>query len=352
ALTLARSIGDRRGEAAALLHLAYCVPAERRPEFSSLDDEAEKIVNAHQLVDEFRELLFGRAIYAYHCMGEVAVYLGILDAILAYARKNGDVELESYMVGFAVPWVSVRTGDFRRAFELVEERRRRHRALGLAGWAPEVEAVGVRSWLGLLLGPIDRAERFLEDAFAAERQHPVWRAEAMNLQFRGRLRLAQGRIPEAIEALEQARTVYRKAGPTAWHTLFLAETLRLLVRALLESGARDRANAYAAELSELARLFDSPPVWAFAWRAEAACQTAGGDASRAPALLERSREVWERLGWKYDLAATWLEIGDARQAAGAAEEAREAFREALRRFQELGAEPDVERARLRLRVAE
>jgi tetratricopeptide (TPR) repeat protein len=349
ALALARSIGDHRGEAAALLHMAYCVPAERRPEFSSLDDEAEKIVTAHQLLDESRELYFGRAIYAYHCLGETKVYLGILDAITSFARKLGDVELESYMDGFAFPWVAVRTGEFRQGLERVEERRLRHRALGLTGWAPEVEAVGVRSWLAILLGPLDRGEKFLEDAFEAERQHPVWRAEAMNHQFRARLRLAQGRPREAIDSLEESRRVYWRGGPTAWHTLFLAESLRLLVRAAFEAGDATRAQEAADELTKLAEKFDSPPVWAFAWRGEAACRTAAKDSPSAVALLERSREIWERLGWKYDLASTWLEIGEAHAAGGSGGPAKEAFESALRLFREIGAEPDIERTQARAR---
>ncbi|MCI4351499.1 MAG: AAA family ATPase [Thermoplasmata archaeon] len=350
ALALARSIGDPRGEACALLKLAYCVPPDRRAEFSSLNDEAEKIIAGHGLSELNGDLIRGRGIYAYHCVGDLPAYIGLIDAIVEFARKSGDVELESYMRGFAHPWVYLRTGDFRRGLELVDERRRSHRSLGLSGWAPTVEAMGVHAYLTMLLGPLERGEALLAETIRAEHEHPLWRDEPHLQQFLGRLRLLQGRPVEAVDALEASRRIYLRGGPPAWHALFLAETLRLLVRALVEVGRTAQAQETADELGELAKRFDSPPAWAFAWRGRAACALAAGDGIGALALLEKSRAVWERLGWKYDLAGTWFEIGQARSTAGESAEAERAFREALTRFRDLGAQPDAERVMARLEL--
>jgi tetratricopeptide (TPR) repeat protein len=343
ALRLARSLGDTPGEASALLKLAYCVPLERRAEFATLNDEAEKIISKNQLAEAGRELFMGRAIFAYHCQGELQAFIGYIEMAAELGRKSGDVELESYMRGFAIPWVSLRTGDFRPALALVEERRRRHRSLGLSGWAPTVEAMGVRASLTILTGPLDRGEELVAEAIEAERLHPLWRDEGHFQQFLGRLRLAQGRPLDALDALEESRRVYLRGGPPAWHALFFAETLRLLVRALLEVGRVEAAQERAKELGQLAKSFDNAPAWALAWRAEAACKLAHGERSSVFELLEKSREVWNRLGWKYDLASTWYEIGSGRAAGGETEPAREALEEALRQFREIGAQPDVER---------
>jgi tetratricopeptide (TPR) repeat protein len=340
ALELARTLGETDLEAQALLRLPYCVPIDRRTDCVVLDNQAEAIVTQHHLVEQAELLVLSRAVYALHCEGNLPEAFGLVQAGIGAAQKSGDVELESWWKGFAIPWASVRSGDFRMGLELVEERRRLNRPLSRTGWAPDVEAVGVRAWLTILLGDLDRGERLLAEAVRAERQRPVWRAEAFNHQFLGRLRLAKSDSKGAVTALEDSRSVYLRAGPPAWHVVLYADTLRWLVRASFESRDPARGEERTKELEELARVFQSDPVSALAWRARAACALHEGDTARSLGLLERARAVWERIGWKYDLAATWAEVGDAHALSGATEFARSSYQEAAARFQTMGATPD------------
>lgn len=351
ALDLARRLGDPGCEAAALLRLGYTVPLDRRADCLALNAEAARIVEREHLVDQEGALIVSEAVAAYHIVGDLPECRVFVERAIGIAHRVADTEYEHWWQGFAMPWLAVRSGDFRLGREFVEERRRRYRHLSLTGWAPDVEAIGVRAWLALLTGPVDEAVGLLDEAFEAERRRPVWRAQAFNLQFRGRLRRFQGDLPGAIEAFEQACDVYRKAGPPAWHAFLFAETLRLLVDTLLEEGEGARAKERAAELVALAEQFDSGPVRAFAGCARAVSRLDGDGPATALRWLAESRTLWERLGWRYDLALTWEETGDVQASGGALEDARRSYGEAAARLQELGALPDlgrIERKRERL----
>ncbi|MCI4331493.1 MAG: AAA family ATPase [Thermoplasmata archaeon] len=347
-LDLARRIGDASGEASALLRLGYTTPLERWRDSVALNEQAGIIIEREHLVDQAGLLLISRAIVSYHLEGNIGEATAIVHSAVGKARQVGDIEWESWWMGFAVPWASVRSGDFRMALDLVEERRRRFKHLSLSRWAPDVEAVGVRAWLSILLGPPEEAEPLLDEAFEAERRRPVWRAEAHNLQFLGRLRIFQGNPEGAIDALEKSRAVYRRAGPPAWHAFLYAETLRLLVHTYWDSGHRQLAGERANELDDLAARFLGDPVWAFAWRGRAICAREEDGGRRSLELLEKSREVWARLGWKYDFGGTWFETADVQASAGLFDDARRSYGLAAARFRELGALPDLARTERRI----
>jgi tetratricopeptide (TPR) repeat protein len=348
ALGLAKTLGETDLEAQALLRLPYCVPIDRRTDCVGLDNQAEKIVAQHHLVEQAELLILSRAVYALHCEGNLPQAFGLVQEGIAAAQKSGDVELESWWKGFAIPWATVRSGDFGMGLALVEERRKLNRPLSRTGWAPDVEAVGVRAWLTILLGDLVRGEELLAEAIRAERARPVGRAEAFNHQFLGRLRLANSDPQGAVDSLEASRATYLRAGPPAWHVVLYADTLRWLVRAAFEAGKPALGRERTAELEELAKVFQSDPVWALAWRGRAACALQEGDGARSLELLERARSVWERIGWKYDLAATWAEIGDALRLAGETQRAGDAFREAAERFRSMRATPDLLRVERRM----
>ncbi len=349
ALELARTLGQVDLEAQALIRLPLCLPMDRRTAWVEIEAQAEALIGAHDLVEQAELLVLSRAVNALHCESNLPKALELAGQGIAAAQKIGDVELESWWKGFAIPWATVHSGDFRMGLALAEERRQLNRHLSRTGWAPEVEAIGVRAWLTILLGDLDRGESLLAEAIRSERARPVWRAEAFNLQFVGRLRLARGDPKGAVAALEDSRAVEHRAGPPAWHVFLFAETLRWLIRASLEAGDAPRARERADELEELATKFQGDQVWAFAWRGKAACAIREGDGARALELLERSRTVWEKLGWKYELASTWAEIGDAHALLGVAEVAQKSYLEAANRFRELGTTPDLERVERRMK---
>jgi tetratricopeptide (TPR) repeat protein len=107
-----------------------------------------------------------------------------------------------------------------------------------------------------------------------------------------------------------------------------------------------RARAELAE--EFAAKIDSEPAHGFAWRARALCAIGTESPDEPLSLLAKSREAWERLGWKYDLGVTWFDTGGAHTAVGDRASALNAYREAFARFGDIGAQPDMDRASRRI----
>jgi tetratricopeptide (TPR) repeat protein len=351
ALDLATTLGDVESQAWALLRLAYCAPTERREEFVAYTDRAAKIVEDHHLTERVAvQVQLNRAAYAYHCVGDVGMLVAAVQGAIKTARAVNDVEFEAWVIGFALPWIYLRTGDLREAWQLLEERRGRFRFVGLAGWAPESESVGVRAWVGTLLGPLARAEELLVAADAIGRQRPNWFIDAVTFQFLGRLRFAQGDLPRAIVHFEEALGTHGRAGFPAWHLQWTCEILCLLTRAYLENHEPALARQRAEQAELFAQKLGSEPARAFALRARALCALGSRSDEDPLKLLEQSRATWERLGWKYDLGVTWFDTGNAYASNGDDEKAANSFREALANFDAVGAQPDKDRTVRRMNV--
>jgi ATP/maltotriose-dependent transcriptional regulator MalT len=150
------------------------------------------------------------------------------------------------------------------------------------------------------------------------------------------LRLAQGNTDAAQAAIRRALV----------ETHQKPNRVRLLpacVEIMLAAGDLDAARAAAAELAQLADLYQTQAVRAMADQASGAVLLAGGDASGAALALMRAWHAWRDLQAPYEAACVRVRIGLARAALGDAEAAASEFDSARSIFAQLGALPDVQR---------
>jgi len=113
------------------------------------------------------------------------------------------------------------------------------------------------------------------------------------------LRLARGEAAEAVTAL-------RAVLDDTTERRIRARMLPALIEAELARGEGDAARAAAAELMEIAAVFDAPVLRALCAHANGAVQLAHGDARGALAGLRDAWAKWRELGMPYEEAQTRL----------------------------------------------
>jgi ATP/maltotriose-dependent transcriptional regulator MalT len=174
-------------------------------------------------------------------------------------------------------------------------------------------------------GDLDAAE----EAFA--------RAEALDARPAAGLallRLAQGRV-------EAASTVISAAiEETTWNRLARGWLLPVEVQVAVALGDLDRARRAAAELTETARLFESPVLGAAAASAAGRVELAAGD-PRAGGSLRAAVRRWVELDAPYEAAATRVLLARACRAVGDEEGAEASLAAAATAFARLGATLDM-----------
>jgi DNA-binding CsgD family transcriptional regulator len=151
----------------------------------------------------------------------------------------------------------------------------------------------------------------LEEAAALPPAYPTERV----LLARGRLRLAQGRVDDAVDDLRECGR--RAPGLLPWRSL--------LAHALLEQGQSTKAWRLAADELARARRFGAPRAIGVALRA--AARAAGGDDEIR--LLREATEVLDGSEAQLERARAHATLGAALRRAGEVHEAREALRAAL-----------------------
>jgi hypothetical protein len=144
--------------------------------------------------------------------------------------------------------------------------------------------------------------------------------------------LAQGRTAAAVAA------VLRLLGETG-NPVHRSRLLPAAVEVLLRGHNADAAADLGAELESIAASFGCPSVQARADHAEAAIALATGDPAAALPLLRRERDVWERVGARYDIARCRMLLRRALRALGDDESAVTELSAARRVLAELGAKP-------------
>jgi DNA-binding CsgD family transcriptional regulator len=164
------------------------------------------------------------------------------------------------------------------------------------------------------------------------------------LSARGRLRLAQGRVREALEDFEAAGRHFLRgdcATPSAapWRSGVALAQLAL--------GDRDAAQALADEEVECATQLGAPRALGLALRTRGL--VAQGD--EGPALLEDSVRALEDSQASLELARSLAELGAALRRCGRRADAREPLRRALDLATRCGAEPLADQADTELRAS-
>jgi ATP/maltotriose-dependent transcriptional regulator MalT len=148
------------------------------------------------------------------------------------------------------------------------------------------------------------------------------------------LRLAQGRV-------EAASTVISAAiEETTWNRLARGWLLPVEVQVAVALGDLDRARRAAAELTETARLFESPVLRAAGAAATGRVELAAGDAGAGASLRVAVRR-WVELDAPYEVAAARVLLARACRAAGDEEGAEASLAAAASVFARLGAALDM-----------
>lgn len=148
------------------------------------------------------------------------------------------------------------------------------------------------------------------------------------------LRLAQGRLDAAASAM-------RRAMAAATSPRLRMRLLPAHVEVMLAAGDLEEARRAAVELDDAARKLDSEVLAAMAAHARGSVLLAEEDARGALEPLNRSFEIWQRLGAPYLAARVRVLIGRACRSLGDQDGCHLECEAAAAVFRELGAAPDL-----------
>jgi DNA-binding CsgD family transcriptional regulator len=150
------------------------------------------------------------------------------------------------------------------------------------------------------------------------------------------LRLAQGRI-------DVAAAVVGRALHEAQHPSVRSRLLPAYIEIMIASGDVASARAGTDELDQIAELLDAPYLHAVAASAVGAVLLADGNAGSALPRLRFAATAWRGLDAPYETARVCVLIGLACRALGDPETSAMELGGARKVFEQLGAEPDLER---------
>jgi DNA-binding CsgD family transcriptional regulator len=150
-----------------------------------------------------------------------------------------------------------------------------------------------------------------------------------------RMRAAQGRLDVAVASIRRLHAETQRTDR--------AEVLATYVDVMLAGGDVAAARSAGAELAELAAQQDSEVLTSLAVEATAAVCSAEGEPAAALPLLRRAWKGWRELGMPYDAARVRARIGDCCRALGDEGSAQMEYDAARLVFEQLGAQPDLER---------
>jgi DNA-binding CsgD family transcriptional regulator len=150
-----------------------------------------------------------------------------------------------------------------------------------------------------------------------------------------RMRAAQGRLDVAVASIRRLHAESQRTDR--------AEVLATYVDVMLAGGDVAAARSAGAELADLAAQQDSEVLTSLAVEATAAVCSAEGEPAAALPLLRRAWKGWRELGMPYDAARVRARIGDCCRALGDEGSAQMEYDAARLVFEQLGAQPDLER---------
>jgi DNA-binding NarL/FixJ family response regulator len=197
-----------------------------------------------------------------------------------------------------------------------------------------------RSYVLALKGDVEEARETVAQLLEyAEAAGDDW-SEHYGRAVEGVLELSLGRIGEARAALGRCVDILERLGAK--------EPLRIgadFGEALVLAGDLEQADEWLTDYERRTVQVDSAHEAANAARARALLTAARGDLDAAVAALEEAFRRHERVAIPLDVARTKLALGAVRRRRKERRLAREAFEEARRAFEQLGARVWAERAR-------
>jgi DNA-binding CsgD family transcriptional regulator len=325
---------DRITDASMLAVLAAGVGVLARPRDSCID-LAYRALTALDPVNPDQSTVFYAALVLM-LADELAAAAAIWDVAVARASAAGSAlgfNLASAFRG----GVHLRTGDLRKAEADARAADTITREWGLRGG----DVPALLSQILIERGQLTEAEQVLG---AAPLGAPETWAEWILLYARGQLRLAQGRMAEAVDdLLETGRLMF--GGMNANTATFAWRSGAALGLAALQR--QDEAVQLVEEEVRLARQFGAPRALGVALRA--AGLTRGGASGHAE--LEEAVSVLEGSAARLEYARAQVDLGAALRRAGARRDAREPLRQGMELAHECSADALVERARTELLAA-
>ena len=262
----------------------------------------------------------------------------LLDKVIARARATGDSS--GLAVGLATrSWLAIRRGnpcaaevDARTALAATELP------------APPIYRVLNGGMLVTALvdqGELDAADQFLT-WFEWDTERGTTTAAVLRVG-RGRLRVEQGRVAEALEDFLSAGDHLTRASVVSPAYLSWRSEAALAHLAL---GDRESAKRLAEEELELARIFGAPRALGIAMRA--AGLVAGGE--QGAATLREAADAFERSGATLERARVLVDLGAMLRRRNRRTEARPLLRDALDTAHRVRAQLLAERAETELRA--
>jgi tetratricopeptide (TPR) repeat protein len=291
ALEIGRAVGDPNRQALALHSLALrrSWQGEYRPSLER-GDEGVRIAREHRLVIPLLRCLWNQGL-ACNDLGDYDRALAALDEGLALAEKIGD---DAYIPRFlnTVGWLRIECGDYARGVELSQK-------------SYEVTERSSRAGHGT------GAER---RAFIRNNQAEAW--------------MAQGDLPAAAEALDEAHHVVCHPPPSRWMTWrYSTHCYASLGQLALLQGDPDRARQLADQSLEIGVPTRSRKFEAWAWRIKGESATARRAWDEADGALRQALAIAEAIGQPRQTWLSHVALGRLDAARGRRDDALGRYRE-------------------------
>ncbi len=320
AVEVARAVEDPLTQITAQIVLSGVRPVQEAEGLFDDLRESLKLAEQHQLQDIVSNLYMVLALARLHVRGDGPGAEEALAHALAVARRAQDVYSERAIEGNLVTYVAWRLGEYERALRAVAAHAQ------YAGGDPrkiEPTALLVDADIALTRGDGERVTQDLEEAGALLEGDRDWSERVHLRNVRGRSELRRGRTARAREQLRQAIGLAVRAGVPALMAALHAETLHLEIDAATREGDSEAAQRALAALESLSEAAGQPTIRAYATRARGADLARRGDLAGGIASLEEANALWERVGWKYELAQSQLLLAGMYRGAGATSKAEE-----------------------------
>lgn len=339
ALRIAENVNDWQVKATSRMILAALLPLEGRVRVFDYLDSALSAANELEDRRSVPNIEMLQATALLHIRGDGRGALRKLEDALDSARRNHDLLSEMFIKGNLIAYTHFRIGDTERAAHVAEEYR------SYAGDDPRrasATANIVLADVALTQGETDKAEKLLWESERLLEEGGDW-VERAHLEIAlARCALRRRRAHSSIEHLERAFELSRQAGPPALNALFHFEAGSLLVESLLKTGEIERAGVVRTQLEGSGALFEEDLGRAFQLRGDAAWALHRHEHDLAIRSLERTVEIWRKLGWGYELARARSALAQAFDQANQPSRAGPLMDQALEFFGMVGAKADLE----------
>jgi len=123
----------------------------------------------------------------------------------------------------------------------------------------------------------------------------------------------------------------------------------MLVDAVVQQRDVDALRQYAPLAEEAAARFDHKLYLGVAHRAWGVLHRLTGEYAEAETRLQQALEIFQKLGTRWQQGRTLFELGELANAQDRRAAAHDYFSQSLEAFEDMGAVPDVKRARAALR---